>query len=285
MKFDLESIETKDGVTLHGISTFPPKAKVAIVWVHGLAGKFYSRPARADAFAKEAAKYNAGFVAFNNRGHDIAASGGRSYPYMIGAGFESFTDSVYDIDAVSRFLVKKGIKKIFLVGHSTGCNKVAYYLSQKPHQLVRGGVLVAPICDIAGSRFVGKKSYDAEVRKIFRKYSKKDNSVIKTFLDPGIMSFNRFKSLYTPFAPEDMFPYHTDKPWTRFRKILKPILVCIGESDRWLDRSVDRYLDGFRENAQLGTRLETFSIKGADHHFTGFENKLARKILDWVEEI
>jgi len=58
---------------------------------------------------------------------------------------------VDDISGIINYVKEKGIGEIYLVGHSTGCQKIAYYLSRKNHSQISGAVLIAPMSDYAAS--------------------------------------------------------------------------------------------------------------------------------------
>ncbi len=288
--FTIESVLTKDGIKLAGIVAYPKKGgKTAVIWVHGFTSKFYSGNTRNQELAKSCLKQGSAFASFNNRGQDVAVHFYKTDDAVVfgGAGFEKFTDCIYDIDAYVKFFLVKGYKEIVLIGHSTGANKVAYYLSQKPHKAVRGGVLAAPISDIAGTRNqLGAKKFDALVASVKKQaQGKSGDTIVRVPVDPGILTYDRFLSMYTPGMPEDMFPYYSDKPWPLFRKITKPLLVAIGEKDQWLDRPLKEYLVGFANNANSKTKLATAVIKNSDHSYVGAEKSFAKIVTQWIQKI
>ncbi len=288
--FNLESVITKDGIKLAGIAAYPKKrGKRAVIWVHGFTSKFYSGKTRNEELAKACLAKGMAFAAFNNRGQDVAVRFYKKDNSVLfgGAGFEKFTDCTYDIDAYVQFFREKGYEEIILIGHSTGANKVAYYLSQKPHKTVAAGVLAAPICDIAGtSAVLGKKKFDALVADITKQAKgKPGDEIIRVPVDPGFLTYDRFLSMYTPGMPEDMFPYYADVKWGRFSKITKPLLVVVGEKDEWLDRPVEKYFAGFAANAHQKAKLKTAMVPGSDHSYIGFEKVFTKKVLQWIQTL
>ena len=48
----------------------------------------------------------------------------------IGSAFEKFDDCIYDIESWIKYALDNGAKKVNLLAHSHGCNKLIYYLSQ-----------------------------------------------------------------------------------------------------------------------------------------------------------
>lgn len=292
--WDLQKIETRDKVALNGIIAHPTrrgKDKVAVIVVPGLTSTFYGGITRNTIMAAACNAQGYGFAVFNNRGHDIAFDlrwPVRSVKGLAGSGFEKFTDCVYDIDAMIVSLRKQGYRKFILAGHSTGANKVAFYLSRPRYQRgVIGAVLLAPICDIAGTRKAVGKNFDSVVSKIKKQYNGKNgDAIIFSSFDPGLMTIDRFLSMYVPGKAEDMFPYHTaNTPWTRFKKIKTPMLLCVGAQDEWLDRSVEQYLDVFRMNTNPASSLTTAVFENSGHLYRGAENQLAKSIVQWIQKL
>ena len=285
--WQLDQIKTKDGITLHGILSNPihRRQKTAVIVLHGLTGSFCSIKRNTE-IARACNSQGFGFMAFNNRGHAIAQYIHDNKPgihNMGGSGFEKFTDCIHDIDAMISYMQKEGYRRFILPGHSTGANKVAYYLSQPKYQgKIAGAILLGPICDIAGGRKSNPKKFNKEIHTIEKKLAQKKNAVITSWLGPTIMSKNRFKSLYKPFTPEDIFPYHSEKPWRKFRRINMPILLCVGKKDEWLDRPLEKYFEAFRKNVSKSSRLKTVAIASADHSFHGKEKELAKNIVKWI---
>ena len=171
--FELVEAVTKDKLVHQGIFTHPEKAgKRAILWVHGLTGRFFGDAKLMNLFAAECAKQGMAFAAFNNRGHDIIAnihtlkqSGSTEDSVMIGAGMEVFEGSVFDVDAGISFLVSQGYSEVVLVGHSTGANKVCYYAGNTDDPRIVGVALAGPISDRLSER-TDKEKYDENIKML-----------------------------------------------------------------------------------------------------------------------
>ena len=131
------------------------KPKRALLWVHGLGGKFYSHIRLWEALAEKAKKAGIGFAIFNNRGHDLVAGIRKvdkrkrtGYSHIVaGTGYEDFNKSMFDIDAGISFLINQGFSEIILIGHSTGANKVCYYAGSRKDPRVSAIVLASPVSD------------------------------------------------------------------------------------------------------------------------------------------
>src|SRR3989344_5331045 len=129
----LEQIKTRDGLSLEGLFFRPKKrARAAAFWVAGLSGRFSGSPKRTLTLAKIFSGAGIAFAAFDHRGFGainfLKQGRGKKQKYFpAGSAFEKFEHCIFDIQAVIKFLKKQGYERIFLLGHSTGSNKAAYY--------------------------------------------------------------------------------------------------------------------------------------------------------------
>jgi pimeloyl-ACP methyl ester carboxylesterase len=128
---ELVYTDTEDGLNLEGVVIRPTAASarmVAVVWVHGLTGRFYAKSAIL--VGRDLAGEGYTFVSGNNRGHDFGArywNQARGEPVLAGGGWERFDESPFDVDAWLTFTASLGHERIVLVGHSLGALKVAHY--------------------------------------------------------------------------------------------------------------------------------------------------------------
>lgn len=260
MSFELVEIITKDKLVHQGIFHRPERAgKRALLWVHGLTGRFYGDPELMNIIADECSKRDMGFAAFNNRGHD-AVSGFRKVDntyVTIGAASEVFEESVFDIDAGISFLTSQGFTEVILVGHSTGANKVCYYVSTTTDQHVAGVILAGPMSDRLGTQ--GDLWFPAtEQRK---------------------------QSLFVPNSKEDVFNYgDTEHVLDLFHRITKPTLVIFSENDEHKDRPMEKIQAVF--DARTGsTHYKSIIIPGANHGYDGKKNEFVTAIIDWIKTL
>src|SRR5258708_1138155 len=118
-------IVTPKKVHLNGLWFGPKRPKRAVLWVHGLGSSTFSKLSIFDNLIDK----STAVLPFNNRGHDkvSSTSTGRSKRIRGGAAHEVFTECVDDIEGAINFAKKNGVKEIYLAGHSTGCQKSAYW--------------------------------------------------------------------------------------------------------------------------------------------------------------
>ncbi|MBU0569841.1 alpha/beta fold hydrolase, partial [Patescibacteria group bacterium] len=137
---------------LNGLWFGGNKPKRAIIFIHGLTGSAFS----GHKFITPLANENTAVITFSNRGHSKIArikklDERKKKGYTsenIGETHEVFTDCVDDIKGAVDFIKSQGVEKIYLAGHSTGCQKSIYYLSQKSRQKnIKGVILLCPVSD------------------------------------------------------------------------------------------------------------------------------------------
>ncbi len=281
----LTQIKTSDGVTLDGIYVPPKrKSKTALIWIHGLSSFFYSGQDLIKEVSLRCQKQGIGYFKLNTRGHDLVTRGQGKHP-LLGTLYEKFEDCVLDIRTMIGLARKLGYKNIVLAGHSTGANKVAYYLYRTKDKRIKGLILLGPVNDISAEiARVGQKEFQRRTRLAKRLYKKDPNAL---FLSRGfIYSARRYLGLYTPGKAEDVFPYYNPKTsWKTFRSIRVPLAVIFGSREEHTDRHVKDLLKIFQTNAVRAKSFSGIIIKGAGHSFRGKEKELAKIIVDRIRKI
>lgn len=281
----LTSITTSDGELLSGVVADPKgRKKAAVVWVHGLTSSFDGGQTLMRLMIGQLSRIGVGYFKFNTRGYALADYGrrARGKSGFIGGGFERFTDCVKDIEAVVRLARQRGYKKIFLVGHSTGANKIVYYAARRP-RAAAGLVLLAPVSDIVGyQKHQGRTAWREGLREA-KRLARKDP---KTMMPPGygILSAGRWLSLYRPGLAEDTFPWYDPAArWAALRTIRKPLLVVFGSKDKYLDRPATEVIKIFRARAARTRDFVGQSLAGAPHGFQDYQYLISRTIARWIE--
>src|SRR5246127_4690961 len=134
----LVTFEATDGVTLRGLLYEPERrTRRAAVFLHGTGGASIFDSRRTNLLAREFLSRGIAWFPFNNRGAHMIRRPGR------GASYEVIRDCGYDIDGAARLLRSRGYRELYLVGHSTGANKIAVYNARKPRNPYRRYVLLA----------------------------------------------------------------------------------------------------------------------------------------------
>lgn len=260
-QFYLTEITTKDKLVHQGIYFEPvKKSKKAILWVHGLTDNFYGDLGLIEALVEILGSDGWGIASFNTRGHDVVSSikkidkkspkGHTSV--TIGAGYETFTDCVYDIDAGISFLVSQGFTEVIIAGATTGANNVCYYAGTQKDPRVIGVILVSSISDVP----IESKSdnYKANLARMKQLVKQGKGNVLIDNVSYLALTPKRYLSLYEPGSVEDVFDYYTNPP-----SVLK------------------KY--------HHSTNFRGIIIPSAFHSFGGKEKEAVKEIVSWVRAI
>jgi pimeloyl-ACP methyl ester carboxylesterase len=277
---------------LNGLWFGPEKASRGFIFLHGLASSAFTHH---DVLLP---LVNSSTMAlyFNNRGHD-KISGikhlnkrlKKGYDYGLGGeANEVFTDCDDDIQGAVNFLQGVGVKNIYLVGHSTGCQKAIYYLSRQGKQrYIKGVVLICPMSDY--SYWV--VSEKPETRKRAIEFAQKlvtagkPHELLPVDVSPDLLDAQRYLSLNTADSEEEIFCYsQPNKLPLILQKVKIPILVIFAEKDEYGDRSAKQISKWF-EKESCSKRLTVKIIKSAVHNLTGQETAAADLIGDWAKSL
>ncbi len=255
----------------------------AIVFVHGLDATVFAH----HDFLVPLASENTATIFFNNRGHDtvtkIRKTNGQRK--MAGAAHEVFTECADDLEGVIRLLRRKKVKKIYLVGHSTGSQKIAHYLSRKNNQRkIAGAVLLCPVSDYASNKkfttprkFKRAQAYAAKLAQ-----QKKPHELLPVAIWPDLRDAQRFLSLNTPDSKEEIFSYAQPKKIPRtLRKIKIPLLVVFAGNDEYADRPARGMAEWFRKNIK-SKRSKIIIVPRARHGFKGKEERVANAVKRFI---
>lgn len=293
MKFELVEIVTKDLMVHQGIFFAPKKrAQKAILWVHGLTGRFYGDPRLMNVFAQFCEKHHLGFASFNNRGHDMVAGlrkvdtdAPEGYRHVtMGAGMETFEDCVFDIDAAVTFLARQGFTQIYLAGHSTGANKVCYYGATKQDPRVSGVVLAGPISDRL-SQQRDKLTYQKNILVAKALIAAGKGDVLQLHRHFFPITPKRALSLLAPNSAEDVFNYgDTTGALGEFSKITTPVLIILSGNDELVDRPVRMIKQAFDRHSKSKQYMSKI-IPDTTHGFTGKEKEFVSLVVKWAASL
>lgn len=285
------TITTPKKYILNGLWFGPDKPDRVLIFIHGLTATAFSN----HKISVPLSDQNTAVITFSNRGHDKVAKlkkidkrkkkGYRSI--YAGEALEVFTDCVDDIQGAVDLIKAKGVNKMFLIGHSTGCQKSIYYLSRQGKQKqVNGVVLLCPVSDYAASSLFTKKQ---DLNKILScakkmKYQGKENDLLPGNIWPDYHSAQRFLSLYTPDSDEEIFTYaQSNKIPNTLQRVKLPTLAVFAGNDKYHDRPTKRIVDWFKENSR-SSDLSTDVVNNAPHNFNGYEDELLEKLQIWLNK-
>jgi pimeloyl-ACP methyl ester carboxylesterase len=303
---ELSAFPTTDNLSLPALLYQPPKPTArAAIWLHGMGdnGVFY-RPERINTLGEALTGQGIALLAFNNRGAHNAkrlAIADETLPeedrgYQAGTHYELIGDCVHDIDGAVNYLQTKGFHELYLIGHSSGANKICVYNAQatkNPFQkyvLAGGGDDTGLLFTSLGSKkFWQALRYAADAvtggheLKIMPKHS-------------GMHPFSAQAAwgILNPDGDYNTFPFYeytherlgTKPLFAEFQALDRPTLVIYGEKDEYTATAGDT--NGARNilmkhtSNQMLKQMDFMLVPDADHSFHGQEAEFAQRVAEWL---
>lgn len=283
----LISFETPKGYVLQGAWLGKPRATTVYIFLHGLTGNLFSR----SDIAGELAKGDTACLMFNNRGHGYVSPlrhiDDRKAKSLGGTTHEIFTDCRDDIAGAVTFTRSRGAQRIVLVGHSTGCQKIVWYLAGTPSKDVRAAVFLAPLSDYSGIRkATTPASYGAMRQQVETLAAHDPHAIVPDTLlpIPPLADAQRWLSLYTPESKEEIFTYASNQTPRTLRKTSIPMLAVFASGDDYADRPAEQLAAWFRA-ARPKRPIDTLVVDAPNHGFKGKAKPVARVIRKWIRAI
>ena len=295
-KPELIEIKTKDGLVLPGLLYQAPRPRAAAIYLHGNGSSsvFYDAQKK-HSRAPLLNKNGISVLFFNNRGAHIIKKlnvkyKGRVVRKPYGMAYEKIKECVLDIDGAIAFLKKRGYRKFYLIGESTGANKICVYNFYKRKNEISKYVLLCGGDDTGiYYHMLGKSKFWKLLSKSKRKIKAKHGEVIIPELLPNIFSYIGFYDIANPNGDYNTFPFYevirkiklSDKPLFRhFKSIKKPSLAVYGDQDEYAWGNVPRVVETLK---RYQPKFTYKIIKGADHGFKGREKQLANIVTNWLK--
>lgn len=291
MEVRILKIETPKHVFLDGLWLGNPKAQNVIVFVHGLGSSMFSNTDLLYSLVGE----DTSVIALNTRGHGIISriimqdkrrkKGRRSF--LGGQTHEVFKDCIDDLQGVVDYANGNGVKNIILLGHSTGAQKCAYFLSKTKNINVKALVLLSPLSDYAGFVKRTPKETRDELLKLAKHLINSGNShtILPQTIWPQLHDAQRFLSLFSGNSDEEVFPYWDKKiKPAAFQKIKLPMLVILGDKDEYRDRPIKQIQYWFVKNNKSDNFMGS-TIPNAGHGFDENTKGVTEIINNWIKEL
>ncbi len=292
----LVQIKTADGLTLPGLLYKTKNSQKVAIHLHGNGSSsvFYSDDQR-ETLAKTLGNEGISLLMFNNRGAhyikklDIQKPNEEIEQKLFGMAYEKIKECVQDIDGAISFLKSKRYKEFYLIGESTGANKICVYNFYKPKNKVSKYILLGG-GDDTGIYYdqLGKDKFYRllkEAKEKIRKHKAED--LICELLPDEIFSYKGFYDIANPDGDYNVFPFLevlkkvelSKKPLFRhFKSITKPTLVVYGEKDKWA-WDIPRMIEILKK---LRPEFIYKVIRNADHSFSENQTQLSNLICNWL---
>lgn len=288
MQGELISFETADKLELEGMLCAPTRSKTCIVHVHGMTDNFFGIGV-VDNLMHAALRNEMSFFTFNNRGMGTITVFQKLKHHLIfrtiGTSFENFKDSVLDIDGALKMLRERGYRNFILSGHSTGCQKIAYYQYSKNARSVKGLILLAPADDLNYQvKMLGPKKFKETLQlagKLVR--AGRGKELMPYEVEPSYFSAKRYYELLRPGSVEgNLFNY--EGGLKAVSRIKTPILAVFGSKEEFAAISPRRMLKILQGKFQH-SYSKTALIKDADHCFCLMEEEVEQAVSRWLRNL
>lgn len=273
---------TSDGLRLPMLHFESNKKDICVICIHGMCGTIIDNYF-ATVWGKLLAKNDIGFIYEHNRGHsienDIVMKDG-SFK-RCGCMYEIFEDCIYDIDLAVQTAKEKGYKRIILLGHSLGCNKVIYYYYKKHPNIL--GMILASAPDMIESHLLIEPDYEELLKEAKENIDKNQPTKLlhKMIEDYMYMSSQTYYNWFHKNSNLNNLPIISNpKNWEQLETIDVPILTFSGSKDE------DYYLhlDLLKEKATNCKNFEYQIIENTGHTYQEKELETGTLILNWINK-
>jgi len=289
MSISLISFLSPKKIQFNGVWLGSQRPDNLYIFVHGLNGSIFSRSEITTALASG----RDAVLAFNNRGSgtiNYFKTAKRTKERLLaGVAHEVFADCLDDIKGALDYALSHKPKNIFLIGHSTGCQKIIYYLSKRAKSTVKGAILLAPISDYASINLLNtsdKKKYQKALKEAQTLVKAgKPHALLQSDFIPRPIDAQRFLSLYTEDSKEEIFNYSSGKQSKDLLRVKQPILAFLAAADEYGDRPAQEIAVWLNSHNKTERQLKTIIIPEADHGFSGYEKKIKKEIKAWLKKI
>lgn len=273
---------TEDGLKLPMVHFESENKNICVIMIHGMCATIVDNYF-ATVWGEILSKNNIGFIYEHNRGHsienDIVMKDGTFK--RCGCMYEIFEESIYDIDLAIKTAKEFGYKKIILLGHSYGCNKVIYYKYKKNTDI--SGIILASAPDMIGSHKLVQKDYIDLLNEAKKNIDNGESTKLlhKKIEDYMYMSSETYYNWYNENSNLDNLPIiENNGNWEQFENIDIPILTFSG----LLEEDYYRYLDLLKKKAIKCNDFEYKYIDNTGHTYINKEEEIGNIILDWINK-
>jgi pimeloyl-ACP methyl ester carboxylesterase len=293
----LVQFTTEDGLRLPGYLYEASQSKKAAIYLHGngSASVFYSKDFLRE-LAAPLAQQGISSLFFNNRGahyiksfHTIDAQG-EDTRTRFGTSYEKIKDCVYDIDGAIAYLETLGYTEFYLIGTSTGANKICVYDHYKPYSKISKYILLGA-GDDTGIYYdiLGKEKFYRLLAEAQEKIQAgKGDELIQDILPEQLFSYAAFFDMANPDGDYNTFPFHealhdvalSSKPLFRYFKAMKKsALVIYGEHDEYAWGDVPAVVALLKKEQPMYTYE---IVPGADHALSEHKKEIGELMSRWL---
>jgi hypothetical protein len=301
MKPELIMFPNTDSINLPGLLYEPNTGSdKVLIYLHGngSAAGFYSVEMQ-NTFGKTLTGQGISYFTFTNTGGHLIQKfdkviNGKREGVVVGAGYELIKDCLGDIDGAINFVKSRGYKHIYLIGGSTGANKICVYNYYKKENIIEKYILESGGDDSGGFySLVGHEKFKSILKECSEKINAgkaRDLVPVSTYSSPI-----SYQSLYDQINPEgdyNIFPFYWQlnginimkkEPWREIKKVSKPTLIVYGSNDEFCYGKVPECVDLIKNSVAGKKNFQFEIIPGADHAYFGKRLELAGKVAKFLK--
>lgn len=273
---------TEDGLKLPMIHFDSDVKDICVIMIHGMCGTIVDNYF-ATVWGEMLSKNNIGFIYEHNRGHsienDIVMKDGNFK--RCGCMYEIFEESIYDIDLSINTAKDLGYKRIILLGHSYGCNKIIYYYYKKYPNIL--GIILASAPDMVGSHKLVQKDYEELLIEAKKNIDNGEPTKLlhKMIEDYMYMSSQTYYNWFNENSNLDNLPViENPNKWVQFENIDIPILTFSGS----LEEDYYKHLDLLKKKAINCNDFEYEYIDNTGHTYWNKEEEIGKLIQAWINK-
>ena len=273
---------TKDNMHLPMVHFNTNEKDICVIFVHGMCQTIIDNYF-AIVCGNLLSENKIGFLYAHNRGYsienDILMKDG-TYT-RCGCMYEIFEDCVLDIDLAIEKAKELGYKRIILMGHSYGCNKLIYYYYKKRPDIL--GMILSSAPDMVGLQLLRQKDYKELIKEAKENIDNGNSTKLLSNLveDYMYMSSQTYYNWFNKNSNLDNLPIMgNSNNWYQFESIDVPILTFSGslETDNYL------HLDLLKDKAKNCNNFECKIIENANHFYHNKEDEISLLILNWINK-
>lgn len=293
MKTSFQRLLAKDGIELHGLLYEPDqKTEKVFVHVHGMGGNFYENKF-VDFLAEELTAAGISLCVFNNRGCEFIKDtyrivDGKEPEFVtVGTTYERFEECVFDIEAYLDFVESQGFSEMYLSGHSLGCPKVAYYLSETQDKRVSALLFLSP-ADMLGLVRQDMSTHERFLEKARELVAAgQENEILPERLwGEYPVSAGTYINLFADEAKDAIFNfYKPEDTLETFANIQVPTYAVMGRKDDALVISIEDTFARLEKALTNSPKVTTQILGEANHGYRGHESELAGAVVTWLTNL
>lgn len=284
MLVDLVRTTTADGLRLDGAFRSAGEGQVrrqpTVIGLHGVGGNFYQSSTFDPLLIQlHAAGYPT--LTVNTRGHDsVFGAQLGSVRKRLGAAYEIVDDCRADIAAWIKFLTDRGHERVILLGHSLGAIKAVYAQANDRHPGVVAVIAVSPPrLSYTAFMNVQESSLFFESMSIARDLAKEgagDELFTAKFPFPLLITADSYIDKYGPAERYNILEFTAQLHCPALFTYGSKELAHGGIAFAGMPEAINKL-------PMHGTR-EVVTIDGADHFYSGVQDRLASRVGEWLRE-